>query len=47
MDPTADLAGRFTVIGMDQRNAGNSRGRVTAADGWHTDAAVQQGADRR
>ena len=26
MNPMADLAGRFTVIGMDQRNAGNSRG---------------------
>ena len=32
----ADLAGRFTVIGMDQRNAGNSRGRVTETHGWHT-----------
>jgi pimeloyl-ACP methyl ester carboxylesterase len=36
MDPMTDLAGRFTVIGMDQRNAGRSRGRVTEADGWHT-----------
>ena len=36
MNPMVDLAGRFTVIGMDQRNAGASRGTVTAADGWHT-----------
>jgi len=31
-----DLAGRFTVIGMDQRNAGSSRGAVTETHGWHT-----------
>ena len=36
MDPMTALADRFTVIGMDQRNAGQSRGRVTAGDGWHT-----------
>src|SRR2546426_265272 len=30
MNPMVDLAGRFTVIGMDQRNAGNSRGTVTS-----------------
>jgi pimeloyl-ACP methyl ester carboxylesterase len=36
MNPMAELSGRFTVIGMDQRNAGSSRGTVTAADGWHT-----------
>jgi pimeloyl-ACP methyl ester carboxylesterase len=36
MNPMVDLADRFTVIGMDQRNAGKSRGKVTAADGWHT-----------
>ena len=36
MNPMADLAGRFTVIGMDQRNAGKSRGKVKASDGWHT-----------
>jgi pimeloyl-ACP methyl ester carboxylesterase len=39
MNPMADLAGQFTVIGMDQRNAGQSRGTLTAADGWHTYAA--------
>ena len=36
MNPMADLAGRFTVIGMDQRNAGSSRGAVTETHGWHT-----------
>lgn len=36
MNPMAALAGRFTVIGMDQRNAGHSRGAVTATHGWHT-----------
>jgi pimeloyl-ACP methyl ester carboxylesterase len=36
MNPMADLAGRFTVIGMDQRHAGHSRGAVTATHGWHT-----------
>ena len=29
MNPMVDLASRFTVIGMDQRNAGRSRGAVT------------------
>ncbi|HEY3066120.1 MAG TPA: alpha/beta hydrolase [Methylomirabilota bacterium] len=41
MNPMADLAGRFTVIGMDQRNAGSSRAKVTATDGWRTYAADQ------
>jgi len=39
LDPTVDLADRFTVIAMDQRNAGQSRGKVAAAHGWHTYAA--------
>ena len=39
MDPMTALSPRFTVIGMDQRNAGQSRGTVTASDGWHTFAA--------
>jgi pimeloyl-ACP methyl ester carboxylesterase len=39
MNPMVDLARRFTVVGMDQRNAGKSRGKVTATDGWHTYAA--------
>jgi pimeloyl-ACP methyl ester carboxylesterase len=36
LDPTVDLARDFRVIAMDQRNAGRSRGPVSAADGWHT-----------
>src|SRR5258707_281000 len=36
MNPMADLADRFTVIGMDQRTAGHSRGAVTETHGWHT-----------
>ena len=39
MNPMADLAGRFSVIGMDQRNAGASHGTVTATHGWHTYAS--------
>jgi pimeloyl-ACP methyl ester carboxylesterase len=34
--PIKELAGLFRVVAMDQRNAGRSRGPVTAADGWHT-----------
>jgi pimeloyl-ACP methyl ester carboxylesterase len=36
IDPTRDFADEFRVIAMDQRNAGRSRGPVSAADGWHT-----------
>src|SRR5205823_14750292 len=36
MNPMVDLAAQFAVVGMDQRNAGQSRGTVTAQDGWHT-----------
>lgn len=36
IDPTADLAGDFRVVSMDQRNAGASTGEVSADDGWHT-----------
>ncbi len=36
MDPTVELAGRFTVIAMDQRNAGASLGTLKWDDGWHT-----------
>lgn len=39
IDPTVDLTGRFTVIAMDQRNAGQSRAKVASSDGWHTYAA--------
>jgi pimeloyl-ACP methyl ester carboxylesterase len=34
--PVRELAGQFRVIAMDQRNAGQSRAPVTAADGWPT-----------
>ena len=36
MNPMADLSSRFTVIGMDQRNAGQSHAAVTSTHGWHT-----------
>jgi pimeloyl-ACP methyl ester carboxylesterase len=36
IDPTQDFAADFRVIAMDQRNAGQSHGPVSAADGWHT-----------
>lgn len=36
IDPTKDFAKDFRVIAMDQRNAGQSHGPVSAADGWHT-----------
>ena len=39
INPMADLSNRFTVIGMDQRNAGSSRGVVRRTDGWPTYAA--------
>src|SRR2546421_733864 len=39
MNPMADLSSRFTVIGMDQRNAGASHGAVTSTHGWHTYAS--------
>ena len=39
MDPMVALAGQFSVVGMDQRNAGQSRGLVTETHGWHTFAS--------
>jgi pimeloyl-ACP methyl ester carboxylesterase len=39
MNPMADLASHFTVIGMDQRNAGQSKGSVRSTHGWHTYAS--------
>ena len=36
MNPMAELSSRFTVIGMDQRNAGQSHAAVTSTHGWHT-----------
>jgi len=35
-DPTKELANNFRVIAMDQRNAGNSSGPISAGDGWDT-----------
>jgi pimeloyl-ACP methyl ester carboxylesterase len=34
--PVRELAGRFRVVAMDQRNAGQSRAPVSASDGWGT-----------
>lgn len=42
-NPIVELADRYRVIAMDQRNAGKSSAPVTAADGWHTYAADQLG----
>jgi pimeloyl-ACP methyl ester carboxylesterase len=41
VNPAVDLATRYRVIEMDQRNAtgGRSRAPITAHDGWHTFAA--------
>jgi pimeloyl-ACP methyl ester carboxylesterase len=39
MDPRVALSDRFTVIAMDQRNAGQSIGDVQADHGWHTFAS--------
>jgi pimeloyl-ACP methyl ester carboxylesterase len=35
-DPVRELTGRFQVIAMDQRNAGESRAPIEATDGWPT-----------
>lgn len=35
-DPTAELAGEFRLIALDQRNAGRSRAPVRRGDGWHS-----------
>ena len=34
-NPIAELAGRFRVIALDQRNAGRSSAPVRGDDGWH------------
>ena len=39
MDPRTALSDRFTVIAMDQRNAGQSVADVKPDHGWHTFAA--------
>ena len=35
-DPVAEFSAEFQVITMDQRNAGRSRAKISAADGWHS-----------
>ena len=40
-NPIEALAGDYRCIAMDQRNAGQSAGPVTAADGWHSYTADQ------
>lgn len=42
-NPIVELADRYRVIAMDQRNAGKSSAPVSAADGWDTYAADQLG----
>jgi pimeloyl-ACP methyl ester carboxylesterase len=39
IDPRDVLADRFTVVAMDQRNAGSSTAPVAPSDGWTTFAA--------
>jgi pimeloyl-ACP methyl ester carboxylesterase len=34
IDPTTELADRFQVVAMDQRNAGRSSAPIAASDGW-------------
>jgi pimeloyl-ACP methyl ester carboxylesterase len=36
MDPMTALAPHFTVVAMDQRNAGRSCAALTPEDGWHS-----------
>jgi len=36
MNPMVALAPHFTVVAMDQRNAGRSRAKVRATDGWRS-----------
>jgi pimeloyl-ACP methyl ester carboxylesterase len=36
MDPMTDLAPRFRVVAMDQRNAGRSRAPIASSDDWET-----------
>jgi pimeloyl-ACP methyl ester carboxylesterase len=36
MNPMKALSDRYTVVGMDQRNAGQSRAGLASDHGWHT-----------
>ena len=38
-DWTDELASRYRVVAMDQRNAGRSRGAIASHHGWHTYAS--------
>lgn len=40
-NPIEQLSPHYRVIAMDQRNAGRSRGPITAKDGWETYTADQ------
>ena len=42
-NPMVELADRYRVIAMDQRNAGRSTAPISASDGWHTYTADQLG----
>ncbi len=42
-NPIDQLADKFKVVAMDQRNAGASTAPVTAGDSWHTYTADQLG----
>ncbi|MGH6980472.1 MAG: alpha/beta fold hydrolase [Stellaceae bacterium] len=39
IDPTVALAGKYRVIAMDQRNAGQSRAPIKPGDGWQSYAS--------
>ena len=39
--PIQEFAEQYRVITLDQRNAGGSRAKVSASDGWHTYAEDQ------
>lgn len=36
MNPMQELSDKFTVVALDQRNAGRSRAEIRADHGWHT-----------
>jgi pimeloyl-ACP methyl ester carboxylesterase len=36
MNPMTELKPHFSVVAMDQRNAGRSSAKITADDGWHS-----------
>jgi len=40
-NPITEFAAEYRVIAMDQRNAGGSRAKISAEDGWHSYADDQ------